>query len=116
MALFPDIQARVQAELDSVFCDRLPSVEDKDKTPYLNACIAETMRWHSVLPIGAPQPKPLATDLTRDLLGVPHQLLQDDTYEGYFLPAGTTFIFNTWSVHELTSHGSNFNLTTASLI
>jgi cytochrome P450 len=27
-------------------------------------------------------------------------LTQDDTYEGYFLPRGTIFFANTWSIHH----------------
>ena len=30
--------------------------------------------------------------------GVPHQLTADDNYRGYFLPRGSTVLFNAWSV------------------
>lgn len=28
--------------------------------------------------------------------GVPHQLTADDNYRGYFLPRGSTVLFNAW--------------------
>jgi hypothetical protein len=30
--------------------------------------------------------------------GVPHQLIADDNYRGYFLPRGSTVLFNAWFV------------------
>jgi len=30
--------------------------------------------------------------------GVPHQLTADDSYRGYFLPKGSTVLFNAWYV------------------
>ena len=32
--------------------------------------------------------------------GVPHMVIQDDTYDGYFLPKGTIVFANTWSIHQ----------------
>lgn len=52
MTLYPEVQARIQSELDQVCKNRLPTVTDKEATPYLNAVITETIRWHTVLPIG----------------------------------------------------------------
>jgi cytochrome P450 len=53
MLLFPEVQARAQQELDEVIGhDRLPSLNDRDKLPYLNALVLEVIRWHTVAPIG----------------------------------------------------------------
>jgi len=30
--------------------------------------------------------------------GVPHQLTEDDTYQGYFMPKDATVMFNVWFV------------------
>ncbi len=52
MALHPDVQARVHAEIDAVVGhERLPAISDRDDMPYLTAVIKETMRWHPVLPL-----------------------------------------------------------------
>ena len=53
MVLFPEVQARAQAELDAVVgSKRLPSFDDRDSLPYINAVWKEVLRWHSVTPLG----------------------------------------------------------------
>ena len=48
----PDIQARVQRDLDSVVpMDRLPSLSDEAKLPYLKAVILEVMRVRTIIPL-----------------------------------------------------------------
>lgn len=82
MALYPEVQARVQAEIDAVIGqDRFPSVEDRgaDKMPYVEASILESLRWNP----------PAST-------GVPHLPVVDDFFQGYFIPKGTTVIQNAW--------------------
>lgn len=37
-------------------------------------------------------------NLLKMMSGVPHQLTVDDNYRGYFLPRGSTVLFNAWSV------------------
>ena len=51
MASHPDIQKKAQDELDNVIGDRLPTISDRDNTPYLNALIQEVLRWHPSLPM-----------------------------------------------------------------
>lgn len=101
MTLFPDAQRKGQEEIDrAVGSDRLPDFEDRENLPYIEAMFKECLRyvvvyslhlaivsaglieifrWHQPLP-----------------LGVPHLLTEDDTYNGYFLPAGTTVAANQW--------------------
>ena len=31
---------------------------------------------------------------------IPHTLIQDDNYEGYFLPKGTMLFANAWTIHR----------------
>ncbi|KAG8895506.1 hypothetical protein FRC01_012331, partial [Tulasnella sp. 417] len=74
MMLYPEVQAAAHAEIDKVIGrGRLPTFEDRDKTPYLKAIILETLRWSPAAPVG-----------------VPHRLMEDDIYNGYLIPKGTT--------------------------
>ena len=78
MLLYPDVQKKAQEELDRVVgCDRLPSYEDRDKLPYVNALIKEALRWNAVLP-----------------MGVPHVMSEDDVFRGYFIPKGAIIMPN----------------------
>ena len=53
LALFPQVQRRAQAELDVVVGrDRLPTLDDKQRLPYIEALCKELMRWQMVTPIG----------------------------------------------------------------
>ncbi|XP_063614756.1 cytochrome P450 2L1-like [Penaeus indicus] len=53
MALHPDVQAKVQAELDGVVAEgALPSLTDRAKLPYTEATIMETLRMSSLIPRG----------------------------------------------------------------
>lgn len=54
MANYPEVQAKAQAEIDSVVGqDRLPEFSDRANLPYIHAVISELLRWQSVLPLGA---------------------------------------------------------------
>ncbi|CDO71681.1 hypothetical protein BN946_scf184915.g25 [Trametes cinnabarina] len=84
MCHYPEVQRKAQAELDAVVGPhRLPDFGDRDALPYINAVIKEALRWHIVLP-----------------LGLPHRTVQDDEIDGYFLPAGTILIPNTWAMMQ----------------
>ncbi|CUA68280.1 O-methylsterigmatocystin oxidoreductase [Rhizoctonia solani] len=73
MAMHPDIQAKAQAEIDSVLRGtRLPEISDRESMPYMECILKEVFRWKHTVP-----------------LGVPHVSTQDDTYKGYFIPSGT---------------------------
>jgi len=53
MVLYPDVQKRAQAEIDSVIGrDRLPTFEDRASLPYIDAVVRETFRWQPVTPLG----------------------------------------------------------------
>ena len=54
MALYPEVQKKAQAEIDTVVGPhRLPDFEDRPSLPYINAIVKESMRWHLVAPLGA---------------------------------------------------------------
>lgn len=85
MTLYPHTQTRAQEEIDRVVGkSRLPNVRDKDDLPYIDALLKEVLRW-------AP-PSPL---------GLPHYLIQDDTYAGFCIPKNTTVLANIWFVFTL---------------
>ncbi|KAI0822115.1 cytochrome P450 [Trametes gibbosa] len=82
MAMYPDVQNKAQAELDTVIGrSRLPNLDDRDSLPYINAVIKEIARWNVVAPIG-----------------IPHVCLEDDIYDGYCIPKGSIVIANLWSL------------------
>jgi cytochrome P450 len=42
---YPEIQAKAQAEIDSVIgSDRLPVIQDREEMPYVQAIIKEVLR------------------------------------------------------------------------
>ncbi|KAJ8072918.1 hypothetical protein PM082_016477 [Marasmius tenuissimus] len=90
MVLHPELQIRAQKEIDSVMGPgRLPDFENRESLPFVKALLAETLRWNPALP-----------------LGVSHRALNDDVYEGYWIPAGTTIVPNVWAVlHNETLYG-----------
>ena len=52
MALHPSWQKRAQEEIDRVCGNRMPNVDDYEKLPIVRACIKETLRWRSGVPLG----------------------------------------------------------------
>ncbi|XP_078593035.1 cytochrome P450 2U1-like [Branchiostoma floridae x Branchiostoma japonicum] len=79
----PDVQTKVQAELDEVVGrDRPPAVSDKPNLPYTEATIMEMQRIRTVVP-----------------LSVPHCTTSDTALLGYDIPAGTDVLINLWSLH-----------------
>ncbi|KAF8554746.1 cytochrome P450 [Imleria badia] len=82
MVLFPEVQAKAQAELDVVVGrERLPSFDDRDSLPYINAVWKEVFRWHAVTP-----------------LALPHVPTEDIYHDGYLIPKGSSIIGNVWAV------------------
>ncbi|PKX90010.1 cytochrome P450 [Aspergillus novofumigatus IBT 16806] len=66
----------------SILADRLPSFDDMERLPYINAIISELLRWRPISPIA-----------------VPHAAIQDDEYMGYFIPRGATVIANQFGMN-----------------
>ncbi|KAF7346243.1 hypothetical protein MSAN_01851300 [Mycena sanguinolenta] len=84
MVAYPTIQRKAQAELDNVVGrSRMPAFSDLPNLPYIQAVVKEALRWQPVSPFGNP-----------------HRLLEDDVYDGYFIPAGTVCIPNVWSMNR----------------
>ncbi|KAH7925365.1 cytochrome P450 [Leucogyrophana mollusca] len=82
MVLNPQIQQRAQEEIDAIVgTDRLPTFDDRDSLPFVEAVIRETLRWHPVLP-----------------LGLAHATTNSDVFGGYIIPKGATVIANAWAM------------------
>ncbi|KAF8169134.1 cytochrome P450 [Mycena galopus ATCC 62051] len=78
----PAIQTRAQAEMDIIVGkDRLPTFSDRERMPYMHCIVSETLRWGAVTPVG-----------------VPHRLVKDDFYNGFYLPAGSMIMANQWGM------------------
>ncbi|KAG8988333.1 hypothetical protein FRB90_002825, partial [Tulasnella sp. 427] len=78
MTLFPDVQARAREEVDAVFHDgRVPDLASQEDMPYVHACVLESLRWNPPTSFG-----------------FPHASREDDVYQGFFIPKGTTVIAN----------------------
>ncbi|KAH9918445.1 cytochrome P450 [Fomitopsis serialis] len=80
MALYPDVQRKAQAELDSVIGhDRLTRIEDRACLPYIEALIKEVHRFRPITPLA------------------PHTTVVDDEYRGFRIPKGSWIMANTWA-------------------
>ena len=80
----PEIQAGAQEELDRVIGPgALPTVEDRTRLPYTFACLAESMRYRTIGP-----------------LGLPHRASEDTEVGGYRIPAGAQVLGNIYSIHH----------------
>jgi len=82
MAMYPEVQHKAQREIDAVLKhDRLPTPEDRASLPYITSIVFECLRWNPVTP-----------------LAVAHYVSEDDEYNGYFIPKGTTVLPNVWQI------------------
>ncbi|RYP78207.1 hypothetical protein DL771_000684 [Monosporascus sp. 5C6A] len=84
MILYPDSQKRAQDELERVVgSQRLPTFDDYDQLPYIQAMVREALRWRPVAP-----------------LGVPHVSTEDLYYGDYFIPKQSLIMANTWAINH----------------
>uniref|UniRef100_A0A5F9DMZ7 unspecific monooxygenase n=1 Tax=Oryctolagus cuniculus TaxID=9986 RepID=A0A5F9DMZ7_RABIT len=82
MILHPDVQRRVQQEIDEVIGPaRRPEMGDQARMPYTTAVVHEVQRFADIVP-----------------LGVPHQTLRDIEVQGFLIPKGTMLFTNLSSV------------------
>lgn len=80
MCHYPDWQSRMQEEVDAVTgASRMPTFEDLPSLPTVRAVAKEVLRW-----------RPVTAG------GLPHELVKDDVYDGFFFPAGTNILPNQW--------------------
>jgi hypothetical protein len=73
---YPEWIPKAQKELDEVVGnERLPTFDDLERLPYIQAVVEENFRWRHIVPAG-----------------IPHATTQDDYYNGYLIPKGSTII------------------------
>ncbi|KAJ5372095.1 hypothetical protein N7517_004101 [Penicillium concentricum] len=84
MMLFPDVQRKAQAEMDELFGKpTLPLATDRERLPYVDAIVKETIRWHTVAP-----------------MGIPHKTDEDDIINGYLIPKNAIILPNIWAFNN----------------
>nr|XP_044634459.1 cytochrome P450 2D14-like isoform X1 [Equus asinus] len=82
MILHPDVQRRVQQEIDEVIGQtRRPEMGDQAHMPFTMAVVHEVQRFADIVP-----------------LGVPHMTSRDVEVQGFLIPKGTMLIPNLSSV------------------
>ncbi|XP_004437984.1 PREDICTED: cytochrome P450 2D14-like isoform X1 [Ceratotherium simum simum] len=82
MILHPDVQRRVQQEIDEVIGQaRRPEMGDQAHMPFTMAVVHEVQRFGDIIP-----------------MGVPHMTFRDIEVQGFLIPKGTTLITNLSSV------------------
>lgn len=81
MCHYPQYQSVLHEEIDRVLGDRMPTFDDMPEMPVLRAFIRETLRWRPPVPTG-----------------IPHEVTQDDVYEGYHIPKGSVIHPLEWSI------------------
>ncbi|XP_056419489.1 uncharacterized protein LOC130360958 [Hyla sarda] len=75
MMKYPEIQQKVQNEIEQVVGSAQPQMEHRKQMPYTDAVIHEILRFGDIAPVG-----------------LPHATTQDITFRGYFIPKGATII------------------------
>ncbi|XP_074121896.1 cytochrome P450 2J4-like [Sminthopsis crassicaudata] len=84
MALYPEIQGKIQAEIDRVIGQsRQPTMADKENMPYTNAAVHEVQRMGDIVPFN-----------------VPRMAVVDTTVAGYHVPKGATIMTNLTALHR----------------
>lgn len=80
MAKFPEVQKKAQEAIDLVIgTDRLPSLADRERLPYIDATVKEVFRWSPVAP-----------------LAFPHGVGEDIEYRGHLIPKGSVLLPMVW--------------------
>ncbi|PCH35538.1 cytochrome P450 [Wolfiporia cocos MD-104 SS10] len=83
MLAYPSVLQRAREEVDAaVGAERMPNFEDEERLPYVCACVKEILRRRPPTP-----------------MGIPHKAEEDDFYQGYFIPKGSTVWGNVWAIH-----------------
>ncbi|NWW90271.1 CP2K1 protein, partial [Rhynochetos jubatus] len=75
MMKYPEIQKKVQEEIEQVIGSSPPRIEHRTQMPYTDAVVHEIQRFANILP-----------------LNLPHETTADVTLKGYFIPKGTYVI------------------------
>jgi cytochrome P450 len=83
LATWPDVQTAAREELDRVVGpDRTPDWSDEQSLPYIRAMVKELLRWAQ-----------------GTKFGLAHRTIQDDFYEGMFIPKGARVVLGQPGLH-----------------
>nr|XP_033791788.1 cytochrome P450 2K6-like [Geotrypetes seraphini] len=75
MMKYPEIQEKVQKEIERVMGSSKPRTEHRKHMPYTDAVIHEIQRFADIVP-----------------MNLPHETTKDVNFKGYFLPKGTYIV------------------------
>lgn len=80
MIMFPEVQQKAQDEIDRVIgSDRLPTLDDRERLPYVDAVVKEALRWWPVAP-----------------MGFPHMATEDFDFKDHHIPKGALILPAVW--------------------
>ncbi|CAG7818681.1 unnamed protein product, partial [Allacma fusca] len=83
LALNPEVQRKVQAEIENVIGTNLPTLDQRSSMPYTQAVIFESLRCSSVAPVG-----------------IARRVLEDIEVGGYIVPKETLVFSNIYAAHH----------------
>ncbi|XP_063919935.1 probable cytochrome P450 305a1 isoform X2 [Zophobas morio] len=91
MIMYPDIQKKVQNEIDENFeKGSIIDYSERHKVPYVEAVLMEIMRFRHVIPVSGPR-----------------RVMQETTLDGYTIPKDTTVLISLYSVHNSPEYWNN---------
>lgn len=84
MLKHPDVQKRVQDEIDELLQGRLPDPAERKKLVYTEAVLLEVQRFGTITPLGA----------------LPHRVTETMQVDDYVIPNGSLLFANTFAAHR----------------
>ncbi|XP_041987216.1 farnesoate epoxidase-like [Aricia agestis] len=83
LLLNPDVQAKLQKEIDAEVGTRKPILDDRSRMVYTEAVILEALRISTVA-----------------AMGIPHKAMEDAKLGDYFIPKGTVILLSAYELHN----------------
>lgn len=83
LLIFLEVANSAQGDLDNVYSDRFPTLNDEPQLPFIGGCVKESMRW-----------------MPTDILGVPYVVIRDDEYIDYTFPKSAGIMWSGWAIHQ----------------
>ncbi len=120
LLLHSNTQKKAQEEIDKLIGQqRLPQLSDWEALLYVEALMYESIRWvsffshhwqYTEFPFDIDGTLPLhlvwisfisqASPSVHNFIGIPHRVMEDNIYQGMFIPKGSTVISNVQSVAQ----------------
>ena len=106
MTLYPEAQARAQAEIDHHMANkgagRIPDyASDRDDLPFTLSVLREVLRWNGPAPISGYCSALNPPLILKCLRLASRNATEDGVYEGYLIKKGTSIVINMWYVMAL---------------